>query len=56
LAQKRLDIIDGKFDPFAGPIKDQTGAVKVAAGQSLTDADLSRLNWFVQGVDGALPK
>jgi len=28
----------------------------VAAGQSLTDADLSRLNWFVQGVDGALPK
>ena len=56
LAQKREDMIAGKFDPFAGPIKDQSGAIKVVAGQSLSDADLLRMNWFVQGVDGALPK
>jgi simple sugar transport system substrate-binding protein len=56
LSQKRDDIISGKFNPFAGPIVDQTGAVKVAAGQSLSDAELLRLNWFVQGVDGSLPK
>lgn len=56
LSQKRDDIIAGRFDPFAGPISDQSGAVKVAAGKSLSDADLSRLNWFVQGVDGSLPK
>ena len=56
LAQKRDDIIAGKFDPFSGPIKDQGGVIKVAAGKSLSDADLLRLNWFVQGVDGSLPK
>jgi len=56
LAGKRDDIIAGRFDPFAGPIKDQSGAIKVAAGKSLSDAELLRLNWFVQGVDGSLPK
>jgi simple sugar transport system substrate-binding protein len=56
LSQKRDDIISGKFNPFAGPIVDQSGAVKVAAGKSLSDAELLRLNWFVQGVDGSLPK
>jgi simple sugar transport system substrate-binding protein len=56
LNQKREDIASGKFNPFAGPISDQSGTVKVAAGKSLSDAELSRLNWFVQGVDGSLPK
>ncbi|MEA3129203.1 MAG: basic rane protein [Paraburkholderia sp.] len=56
LNQKRDDIIAGRFDPFAGPIADQSGAVKVAAGKSLSDVELLRLNWFVQGVDGSLPK
>ncbi|MDE1179771.1 BMP family ABC transporter substrate-binding protein [Paraburkholderia sp.] len=55
-AQKHDDIRTGKFDVFAGPIKDQSGAIKVAAGKSLSDAELSRLNWFVEGVDGTLPK
>jgi basic membrane protein A and related proteins len=56
LNQKRDDIISGRFNPFAGPIADQSGTVKVAAGKSLSDAELLRLNWFVQGVDGSLPK
>ncbi|MFM0646960.1 BMP family ABC transporter substrate-binding protein [Paraburkholderia bryophila] len=56
LSQKRDDIIAGRFNPFAGPIMDQSGAVKVAAGKSLSDPELLRLNWFVQGVDGSLPK
>ncbi|MBV8261178.1 MAG: BMP family ABC transporter substrate-binding protein, partial [Paraburkholderia sp.] len=56
LAQKRDDMIAGKFDPFAGPIKGQNGAIKVAAGTSLPDAELLRLNWFVEGVEGTLPK
>jgi basic membrane protein A and related proteins len=41
---------------FAGPIKDQAGAVKVPAGKTLTDPELQRLNWYVEGVDGSLPK
>ena len=29
---------------------------KQAYGAEVSDADLLRLNWFVQGVDGSLPK
>ena len=53
---KKQQIMDGKIVMFAGPIKDQTGAVKVPAGQTMTDAQLSSFNWFVQGVDGSIPK
>ncbi|MBN3812687.1 BMP family ABC transporter substrate-binding protein [Paraburkholderia sp. Ac-20347] len=56
LAEKREAIVAGKFDPFAGPIKDQSGAIRVAAGKALSDTDLLRLNWFVEGVDGTVPK
>jgi basic membrane protein A and related proteins len=41
---------------FTGPLKDQSGAVKVPAGKTLTDPELQRLNWYVEGVDGSLPK
>ncbi|WP_116140304.1 BMP family ABC transporter substrate-binding protein [Trinickia diaoshuihuensis] len=51
----RSAIAGGKRDVFTGPIKDQGGNVKVPAGTTLTDADLQRLNWYVEGVDGTLP-
>lgn len=47
-------IIDGSLNVFAGPIKDQTGAEKVAAGSSLTFEQLMSMDWFVQGVDGKI--
>jgi simple sugar transport system substrate-binding protein len=56
VAAKREAIASGKWDVFTGPIKDQTGAVKLPAGKSLTDPELQRLNWYVEGVDGSLPK
>ncbi|WP_322069360.1 BMP family ABC transporter substrate-binding protein [Paraburkholderia bannensis] len=56
VAAKRESIASGKWDVFTGPIKDQTGAVKVPAGKTLTDPELQRLNWYVEGVDGSLPK
>ncbi|QGZ63469.1 BMP family ABC transporter substrate-binding protein [Paraburkholderia acidisoli] len=56
LNAKRDAIVAGTFDPFAGPIKDQAGTIRVAAGKSLSDTELLRLNWFVEGVDGAVPK
>ena len=49
------DIASGKRDVFTGPIKDQSGAVKVPAGKTLSDSELQRLNWYVEGVDGTLP-
>lgn len=53
---KKLAIKEGKFHPFQGPIKDQSGAVKVAEGSVLPMADLMSFNWYVQGVEGSIPK
>ena len=59
-AQKAFDTkytqIAGGWTPFTGPIKDQAGTVKVAAGVALGDQDLVPMNWFVEGVEGSLPK
>lgn len=49
-------IIAGKLHPFAGPIKDQNGAQKVAAGASLPDDELRSIDWLVEGVQGTLPR
>lgn len=56
LAAKEASLASGKWDVFTGPIKYHAGAVKVAAGQTLSDAELLRLNWYVDGVDGAVPQ
>jgi basic membrane protein A len=37
---------------FAGPIKDQTGAVRVEEGTSLSYDDQMGMDWFVEGVIG----
>jgi basic membrane protein A len=43
------------FTIFTGPIKDQSGAEKVPAGTTLTPDDLlSKMNWFVEGVEGTI--
>jgi simple sugar transport system substrate-binding protein len=54
--EKKQAIVDGKLLPFAGPLKDNTGAVKVAAGSVMPVGDLMGINWLVDGVDGSLPK
>ncbi len=54
--QKKADIIAGKLKPFQGPIKDQSGAVKVAAGVQMADKDVHGMNFYVQGVEGTIPK
>jgi simple sugar transport system substrate-binding protein len=54
--EKKHGIIDGNLVPFAGPLKDNTGAVKVAAGGALTHEELMAISWYVDGVDGSVPK
>ncbi len=51
--QAMKDTDDGKIVVFKGPIKDQSGAVKVAEGATLTDDQLGSLDWFVEGVIGS---
>ncbi len=56
VAKKQKQILDGTFDPFMGPIYDQSGTLKVKKGQELSDLDKLNIQWFVQGVVGSIPK
>ncbi len=49
-------IRDGKLHPFAGPIYDQEGKLRVKKGEVLSDQELLGMNWYVKGVDDKLPK
>ena len=44
------------FNIFSGPLKDQTGAEKVKAGESMTGDQILSMDWFVEGVDGTIQK
>lgn len=54
--EKQKAIIDGTFEVFSGPIVDQFGATKVADGATLTLEEILAMDWFVQGVEGTIPK
>lgn len=45
-------IVDGSGHPFTGPIKDRDGTERAAAGAALTDDDLLKMDWYVEGVQG----
>ncbi len=48
---KKEAIIGGE-KVFVGPIKDQKGAEKVAAGAAMSDEEMLGMTWFVEGVVG----
>lgn len=56
VAAKERDIVAGRLNVFAGPIKDQKGTIRVPAGATLADADLGKMDWFAEGVVGASGK
>lgn len=43
----------GSLEVFTGPLKDQSGAERVKAGEKLTDAEKLSMDWFVAGVEGS---
>ena len=56
LAKKlEAQIVAGKLHPFAGPVVDQEGKVRVPAGQTISDQDLEKMDYFVKGVASKLP-
>jgi hypothetical protein len=45
------DLASGAKNPFVGPIKDTTGAVKVPEGETLSDDFLyGGWKWYVDGI------
>jgi basic membrane protein A len=53
IAQKKSQILSGKFYEFAGPLYDQKGKLRVKKGQRLSVKDLYAMNWLVKGVIGS---
>lgn len=47
-------IISGELHPFAGPVYDQNGELKVAEGEVMSDGDMLGMMWFVEGVIGKI--
>jgi basic membrane protein A len=54
--RKREELLSGKFAVFTGPVKDQSGKVRVPAGKRMSEKDLNSMNFLVQGVTGSIPK
>ncbi len=44
------------FDPFTGPIKDQSGKVRIPAGTRATHDDLWTIDWFVENIVAEIPR
>jgi basic membrane protein A len=54
--ERKRAIATRKLNIFAGPLKDNKGTVKVAAGATLPPKDVMSINWYVDGVEGSVPK
>ena len=46
-------LIAGELQPFAGPIKDQTGTVRIPEGTAWGPLDMGKFDWLVEGVIGS---
>jgi simple sugar transport system substrate-binding protein len=44
------------FDPFTGPISDNTGKLQIKAGQRASKGDLLSIMYYVDNVVGSIPK
>lgn len=50
---RKEEIKNGTFKVFTGPIKDQSGAVRIKKGEVASDEVLAGMDWFVEGVEGS---
>jgi basic membrane protein A and related proteins len=55
LAAREKALVAGTAGPFVGRLVDQDGSVRQQRG-ALGDDAIAKMDWFVQGVVGALPK
>ena len=52
----RQAMIDGSFNPYAGPVKKQNGETVIAEGAVMDDGGLWGMTYFVEGVTGTIPE
>lgn len=56
IEETRAALVDGSFEPFTGPIRDQSGSERVAAGETATLEELLATDYLVEGVVGDIPE
>jgi basic membrane protein A len=56
VAQRQQEINAARVDVFWGPIKDQSGRVRIAEGEKAADTVLLSMDWCVEGVVGTVPQ
>jgi basic membrane protein A len=56
IEEKKQAIIAGTFDVFHGPIKDNTGELRVPEGAIMPDGEKLAFDWLVEGVIGTIPE
>jgi simple sugar transport system substrate-binding protein len=44
------------FDPYTGPISDNTGTLQIKAGEKASKADLLSIMYYVDNVVGKIPQ
>jgi simple sugar transport system substrate-binding protein len=54
--KQKQAIISGGYEIFKGPLRNQEGKEVLAQGKTLGDNDIRNMNYFLEGVDGQLPK
>ena len=46
----KTGIVSGALHPFTGPVRDQSGKVRIAEGTHPSDGDLQKMDWYVEGI------
>ncbi|NLI79018.1 MAG: BMP family ABC transporter substrate-binding protein [Candidatus Riflebacteria bacterium] len=54
--QEQMTDATVSFDPYTGPIKDNTGQERIKAGERGTHDQLWTIDWYVDNVEGSVPK
>jgi len=52
----RDNIANGNLHPFTGPISKQDGSVWLKAGETADDGTLLGMDFYVEGIEGSVPK
>jgi simple sugar transport system substrate-binding protein len=56
VAKLEGEITAGTLHPFAGPVVDQDGKTRIPAGKTMSDEELGKMDYYVEGVASKLPK
>jgi len=51
----RAKITDGSYHAFTGPLKDQSGTLRLKDGEIADRMMLDTMNWYVEGITAKYP-